>query len=247
MSDVGRYVPLKTVVQYFLDEPGVSKSDGDFDTNWILAFRGMVLMGLQCEWEPLTVCLPVQGNKTVILPPDYISWTKIGILTGAKEISTLKVNKAMTTLKDTNPNRLDYLNPDTNNPGFPDLALNPFFLNFYFGSWYSPLFGIGNGLIQHGECVVDEKNGVIVLSPHYCYPDLMLEYISSPQKNGDYQIETCLQEALIAFLEWKNKVNTELNFYARFREGRRSLPNKRITLQNINQSIRENHGFKLKS
>lgn len=244
-SDIALYTPLKTMVSFFLDEH--KKSDGDFDRNWVLAFRALVLMGFQCTWEPLTVRLPLNGNQTATLPSDFITWTKIGILNASGEVSPLRVNKALTKLRDSNPNRLNYMTPDTPDLDFGNLVLNPYFLNYYFGNWYTPLFGLGNGLVQYGEIVVDEKNGVIVFGPNYNFSDVMLEYISSPQKNGDYQIETCMTEAVIAFLEWKNKLNTEANFYARFREGRRSLPNKRITLQEINEAIRHNSGFKLKN
>ena len=51
-------------------------------------------------------------------------------------------------------------------PDIPDVdAANffpsPFFYNYYFGSVYSPYFGIGNGLITNGDCIVDEKNKII--------------------------------------------------------------------------------------
>lgn len=163
------------------------------------------------------------------------------------QVSTLKINKSISTWRDNNPNRIEAITPDVNNAFFTGLPGFPYFINYYSNGYYTPLFGLGNGLIQYSECTVDEKNHLIVLSPQYPFPDIMLEYVSSPEKDDDYTIHTCLQEALIAFLEWKFKLGTRKDFYAAFDEGRRSLPNKRVTLQEINDSIRSQHGFKVKN
>ncbi len=243
MSDVGKYTPLKTIVGYFLDQ--YDKSMGDFDKCWILAFRALVNIGFNIMFEPKTLRLQVNGNQTVTLPSDYITWTKIGILNGSSEVSTLRVNRSLTTLKDNNPNRLSYLTPDINDQDFSNFVLNPYYLNYYFGNWYTPLFGLGNGLVQYGECVVDEKNKVIILGPQYPFDDLLLEYISSPQRDDDYQVETVCQEAVIAFIAWKMRLATEVEFYTRLREARRML--KPVRLQDINQAIREQQGFKVKA
>lgn len=245
MSDISLYVKLKRVVSMFLDAN--DKSMGDFDKAWIIAFRGMTTMGFSAEWEAKTVRLPVNGNLTVTFPSDYIMWNRIGVMNASGEISTLKINDSLTTFKDNNPNRIAQIYPDIPTLDLNGVIINPFYLGYYFGNWYGPLFGLGNGLVQYGDIRIDEKNGLIVLSPQYPYNDIMLEYVNCPQKDEDYQVHTCLQEALIAFLEWKFKLGTEPAFYARFREGRRSLPKKRVTLQQLNQVIRETHGFKVKN
>lgn len=245
MSDIGRYSPLKECVAFFLDANG--KSDRERDRAWLMSFRAYRTMGFAATWEPKTIRLPINGNLTVTLPADYITWTKIGVLNGSNEVSTLRINKSLTKLKDTNPNRQNYLTPDVPTKDFGNIAMNPFYLNYYFGNWYTPLFGLGNGLIQFSGVNVDEKNNVIVLDPTYPFDSIVLEYISCPEKDDDYMIETCLAEAVIAFIEWKFKLNTEQNFYARFKEGRRSLPNKRFSLQEANQAIRESNGYKMKA
>lgn len=245
MADLTRYTKLKRIVGFFLDEN--DKSIGDADKIWLLCFRAYTVMGFSAAWEVKTVRLPINGNLTVTIPADYISWSKIGIMNNNNEISALKINNQLTTFRDNNPQRLQDLAQDVNNGiGLADF---PYFVNYYGGNGYytAPLFGLGNGLIQYSECRIDEKNGVIILPTDYPFPDLMLEYISCPERDEDYQIETCLVEAVIAFIEWKMKLNTEQNFYARFTEGRRSLPNKRVTLQELNQAIRQNSGYKIKN
>lgn len=238
-----RYIPLKTVVSYYLDQ--YDKSIGDQDRCWVLAFRALMDIGYNISFEPKSVRLPVNGNMTVTLPADYIKWTKIGILNASGEVSTLKINNALTRFRDNNPNRLADIHGDIADTNFANLVLNPYFFNYYAGSYYTPLFSLASGLIQWGECSVDEKNNVILLSNTYPFADLLLEYISNPKNDGDYQIDVFCQEAVIAFIEWKMKQNTEQNYYARLREARRKL--KPITIQEINQGLRENQKYSLKA
>ncbi len=246
MKGTGKYTPLKTVVAYALDANNLSIAE--FDKAWLIAFRGFNLMGIQCAWEPKTVRLPVLPNMTVPLPADYVSWSKIGVMNNNGEISCFNINNSLTTFRDNNPQRLEDLAPDVNN-SFNQLFGFPYFLNYYgsgVGYYAIPFFGLGNGEITYSDCRVDEKNNVIVLPMNYPFADIMLEYVSCPQDDEDYEIYTCLVEATIAFIEWKMKLNTEQNFYARFIEGRRALPNKRVTVQELNNMIRNPHGYKIK-
>jgi hypothetical protein len=244
MSGFQQYIPLKTCVSYFLDQYG--KSMKEFDRCWILAFRALTSLNYSVAAEPKSVRLPVQPNLTVILPPDYVAWTKIGIMNNNNEVSTLKINNGLSILRDNNPNRLSYMTPDISN-AMPLIAGFPFFFNYFDNGLYFNLFGVGGGLIQYGECRVDERNNVIVLDPNFHYSEVVLEYMSAPQMDNDYTIPTQLQEAVIAFLAWKLKLDTDQQFYARVIEGRRSLPNKRVTLQEVNEVIRQSTGQYLKS
>lgn len=243
-NDIQSYIPLKTVVGYFLDQ--YDKSMGDFDKAWILAFRALVDLGFDIAFEPKTVRLPVNANKTVNFPSDCVSWTKIGVLNNVGEVSTLRINNALTTYKDTNPNRLSQLTPDVQN-AVPMILGFPFFFNYYDNGLYYNLFGVGGGLIQYGSCRVDNKNRVVILEPDFIYSSIIFEYISSPEKDGDYAIQIQLQEAVIAFIAWKFRLDTDQNYYGRVIEGRRKLPGKKVTLQTINQVLREPNGMKLRS
>jgi hypothetical protein len=239
---LAKYSSLKSCVSMFLDEH--DKSMGDFDKAWVLAFRGMEKLGYAIAYEPKTLRLPVSGNKTVPFPTDYVSWTKIGILTNEGKVSTLKINNSITTFKDNNPNRLQQINGDVQS-GFSTLTSIPYYLNYYFDGQYMPLFGVGGGLVQYGECRVDEKNNVVVLSPDFKYDSIIFEYINSPEMDGDYQILSSLREAVIAFIAWKMKLGARADFYGEAVEARRTLPKKKVTLQVINQVIRESTGMKL--
>lgn len=243
MSDILKYVPLKQIVSYTLDE--LNKSEGDFDSAWILSFRALIDMLFDVTAEPITIRVLVNGNQTANLPPDCISWVKIGIMDECGKLNTLKINNSISTVKDTNPNRLNYLTADVQG-GFPFLN-SPFFLNYYYNGIYQPLFGATGGLVTYGECRVDEKNNVIVFPPDFKYTSILLEYISSPEKNGDYTVPTACQEAIIAFIKWKMKMGQREDYIAEKINARRRMPKKRVNLQMVNDVIRESRGQKLLS
>lgn len=244
MTDATPYVPLKRIVSYVLDE--LSKSMSDFDKCWILAFRGLVDLNFDVSGEPKSVRIPLDANKTAPLPTDCLMWSKIGILNNRGEISSLRINNSLSIYRDNNPNRISQLTPDIND-ALPLLTGNPFYLNYYYNGMYQTLFGVGGGLIQYGDCRVDEKNRVILFPDTFAYEHVIVEYISSPEKDDDYQIELCMQEAVIAFIKWKLKAGTDRDYYAEAIKGRRRMTNKKVTLQSINQVIREATGFYLKS
>lgn len=245
MSDeIGKYTPLKTVISYFSDQ--YDKSEGDQDRYWLLGLRALVDLNYEISAEPRTVRLPVQANKTVPFPADCLSWSKIGLLDANGQMVTLKINNGLTTFRDNNPNRLELLTPNINNTITALSGVN-LFLNYYYQNNYYNLFGLGNGLVQYGECRVDEANQVVVLDPRFKYDNIMFEYISSPMKNEDYMVETALQEAVIAFIEWKLKLAPRELYYAAATIARRRMPGKKVTLQTINQVIRESDGMKLRS
>lgn len=243
-DNIGTYTPLKTIVSYFLDQ--FKKSDSDQDEVWIIGLRALTELNVDISAEPLTVRIPVDGNKTAQFPSDCLQWSKVGLINAAGEMSTLKINRGLTTYKDLHPDRLAKLTPDIND-SISALGGIPMFLNYYYNDGFYNLYGVGNGLIQYGECRIDDKKRVVVLSPDFPYDSILFEYISAPQRNQEYQVETVLQEAVISFIAWKMKLDTAENYYAEVTKARRRLPGKKVTLQGINQVIRESNGMKLRS
>lgn len=229
-----KYEPIKATVSFFMDQ--YIKSDGDQDLYYLLAYRGLENMHYNISAEPKTVRLPVSANQTVDFPADYVDWVKIGILNNNGEISTLKINNALTTFRDNNPNRLSQLTPDItdgwiNNQNAP-------YINFFDNGMYQTLFGIGGGLVTYGDCRVDENNNIVVLSPNFKYDSILFEYISSPKRDNDYLVDVRLREALIAFIAWKCNLDSRQNFYAAQIEARRMI--KPIKLQSFQETIRLN-------
>lgn len=241
---LGKYVPLKMAVSFASDE--LDKSEGDQDRFWLLALRGLLHLNFQFSAEPETFRIPLNGNKTANFPSGCLGWTKIGVLNNEGEISTLKINNGLSKWRDQNPNRIALLTPDINDT-ITSLSAAPLFLNYYYNNSYCNLYGVGNGLIQYGSCTVDDANELVVLDPDFRFDSIMFEGIFAPQREDDYKIPLVLLEPVIAFIKWKLKLGAREEFYAAATEARRNMPNKKVTLQQVNQVIREPNGMKLRS
>lgn len=243
-NDIDFYTSLKTTVAYCLD--GNNKSEGDQDQAWLLGLRGLVDLNFEFSASPMTVRIPKNKNQTVSFPPGCLSWTKIGLLNEKGETVTIKINNGLTRFMDLNPKRIQSLTPDINNSVTAMSGTNVY-LNYYFNGNYCNLFGVGGGLIQYGECRVDEQNRVVILNENFPYDHIMFEFISAPIKQEDYIFPTALQEAVIAFIEWKLKIAPRELYYAAATVARRRIGGKKVTLQGINQVLRESQQMKLRS
>lgn len=235
-----KYESIKRVVALFLDQ--YNKSDGDQDQAYLLAWRGLEKLHYNISAEPKTLRLPVNSNKTVYFPADYIRWVKIGIMNQNGEINTLRVNRALTTFRDNNPNRLQALTPDIVD-GWVNGANVPY-MNYFNNGFYQPLYGVGYaGVVTYGSCTIDEINNVVILNPNFQYDSILFEYISSPEKDADYLVDVRLREAIIAFIAWKLKLGTRQEFYGEAIEARRTI--KPINFQSFEQTIRLNEKMTL--
>lgn len=242
-TDIVPEIPLLQIVDYALDE--LKKSDGDRDRYWVLAFRALVDLLFDIAAKPVTFRLPVNANMTVNFPPGCLSWTKIGILNNNGEISTLKINNALTTWKDLNPKRLTSLTPDITD-SLPTLIQSPFYLNYFYDGVYQPLFGVGGGLIQYGDIRVDDANRIVILQPDFKYAQILFECLYAPQKDPDYKVPIQLLEVIVAFIKWKDKLGTYQEYIAEKIKARRRMPKKKVVLQHINQVLRESESQKLR-
>ncbi len=244
MPDIDSYMPIKTMAAFCLDEK--SKSTSDLDRVWLLMLRGLIKLRFAFAAEPETIRVPVSDSKIAPFPSGLLNWSKIGLLNASGEMSTLKINNGLTTWQDNSPNRLTSLSTPVINTSVGQLASAPVYLNYYYNNGYYNLYGIGGGLIQYGSCKVDEEKRIIILPLDFQYDSIMVEGIYAPERmNGDYLVPITLLEPLIAFAKWKLGIGPRAEFYAEATEARRSI--KKVTLQSINQVIRESEGMKLRS
>ena len=245
-AELGKWVSLQSVVSLAIDEMDASYGNS-FDKAWLMGLRALVEINFDVSAEPKTIRIPLNGNKTANIPMDCISWTKIGILDSHGKISTLKINNALTTWMDNNPNRLTKLDEVQVNDSIGALTAAPLYMNYYYNGNYANLYGVGGGLIQYGECRVDDKNNIIIFPPDFRYDSVLFEYISSPERDTDYKVELRFQEAIIAFIKWKFKQGDERSFYNAVTQGRRRGGKKKVILQQIAEVLRVDTGMKLLS
>jgi len=201
-------IKLKDII--FMYSEASKQNEGEFLRFWRIAFRAFIQMGLNAFWEPITTQLVVGANKTALLPVDLIQWIKIGYFNYGGELATLRVNNDLTTYKDNSANRLTDITPEVQQILTSDcwFDINQFTGVQGFGwsglSGYAQRFGAGSHLVQPGECRVDMANRVIVLNPNFQYPNIIIEYLSSPEQNDDYAIPLQFQEAMIAWLGYQD-------------------------------------------
>jgi hypothetical protein len=195
---IERYVKLSDCVNMYIDES--RQTSKEFRRLWALAFRGLTDIGLDVSWSPKQVVLPLNPNLTATLPIDYLNWVRVGVFNSFGELATLRVNEELTTYKAKDPDRISKIQNQLG--GSPNYEQYP----YWWGGWddgdYEHYFGAGSGLVQDGDCKIDNSNKVIIFSPDFDQSQVVLQYMSSPVMNDDYVIDLGCQEALIAFLRW---------------------------------------------
>ena len=198
------YINLDSCINDYIIES--NKSVNDYYRLWQLAFRGMEDMGLDFFYHIKSVKLPINANMTVTIPPDYINWTKVGVLNNKGEIIPLYYNDRYTTYADLWPNRTT-VNQDSSTLFSQDWGWGVWG-NYWNGMAYTNIYGVPAGRPYLGEFKIDTVNGVILLNANYQYDYLMLEYVSSPMQGQEYYLPMQFREALISWLRWKDIQST---------------------------------------
>lgn len=204
MAQHQQYIPIDDPVNAYLDESeqGVHK----YFKVWQLAFRAMTEMGLDFFYQIKSVKLPINANKTVMLPADCLKYSKIGVLNDRGETIPLRFNEKLTYFADQLPDRLTKTQDNT----IPNAFVNnsPIWYNYWNGYAYSPVFGLPSGAPFVGSFKIDEHNGVILLDENFIYEYLMVEYVASPKQGEVYYIPIQFKEAIISYLRWKDIIST---------------------------------------
>jgi hypothetical protein len=201
-SNVQGWISIDSCVKAYMDES--EQSMHKYFKLWQLSFRCMEQLGLDFFYQVKTVKLPVNDNKTVTIPSDYINYTKIGILNNRGEVIPLSYNNKLTNYADLFSNRAEKTEDNTLFDMYSPQSPN--FYNYWNGSAYGNLYGVPSGAPFVGSFKVDIQNNVILLNENFYYDYLMVEYIGSPEaKEGqDYYIPMQFREAMISYLAWKD-------------------------------------------
>jgi hypothetical protein len=204
-------IGLKTLVAELIDAK--DSSSQDFRRLYNIGVRGLREFNSDVVGTFATALLPVNANKTVTLPPDYISYSKMGVINERGEIVTLRLNNQLTTYNDAHTLKQDRFEnvPElttVTNPGVP--YGYPFiYFNFFVSNQSYNLFGIGGGGQDIGEYKVDEECGVIVLGPYFQWDKILLEYLSDGMdcECDDYMVDSRASEAMVAYMRWKSALD----------------------------------------
>lgn len=203
MSQNRQWVKLDEAVNFYLDES--EQSNHKYFKIWNLAYRWLHDTGLDAFFIVKSVKLTVNANLTVQLPADYLSYSKVGVLNEQGELITMGVNNNLTVAFDLSPNRISQVEDPTlvtieNQTGV-------WWFNYWNGYGYGNLYGAPSGTPFIGSFKIDNANGVVVLSPGFAYPYIMLEYVSTPSPGKEYYYPIQFREALIAWLRWMDIIS----------------------------------------
>jgi len=203
MAQHQNWITLDSVIYDYINSAELSNNK--YFKLFHLAFEFLEDVGLDFFYQIKSVKLPKNANNTVTLPPDFLQYTKFGILNGVGEIVPLKYNDKLTTFKDLSPDRLTNVTSE-NFVNFYSFS-SPVFFNFWDGDSYANLYGVSYSGLYGGGFKVDQANGVILLDPNFGYNETVLEYVASPQEGQDYYIPMQFRSALKCWLAWQDIAN----------------------------------------
>jgi hypothetical protein len=202
-----QYIKLKDIVLLYIE--AAKKTDAEFLRLWRLAFRGFSQMGINAFWAAKQIVIPVNSNLTATLPDDYLQWIRIGTFNQNGEFRILSVNNSLSTFGDLSSNRLSAIQSQVSQLE-PFLIGNPVYATPYVSetdsNYDAAQFGLGSRLLTDGSCKVDVRNRCIIFDVNFSNSTVALEYIYSPEMDEDYEIPFEFQEAMLAWLNWQDKI-----------------------------------------
>lgn len=200
MGQKAGYFNLDECIYDYIDQS--EQSNHKYFKLFNIAFRGMEQMGLSFFYKIRSVKLPVNANKTVTLPSDYIKYSKIGVFNATGEVICLKYNDKLSLFADLLPDRQT---KTEDNSLFNLFQFNfPIFYNWWNGYNFQNLFGIPSGGPFLGSFNIDNANGVILLNQDFIYDYLLIEYVAAPIQGETYYVPIEFRNAMIAWLGWQD-------------------------------------------
>lgn len=198
-----KWILLDEAINEYLVES--EQSNHKYFKLWHLGFGGMMDLGLDAFFIVRSMKLPVASNKTVPLPPDFLQYSKVGVLNGKGEIIPLSVNNKLTVAFDIQNARLE----KTQDPNIPTATDQSgiWWYNYWDSGFQGNIYGLPSGTPFIGSFKIDNENGVIILSEDFAYDYVMLEYVSSPTDKGEYYIPVHFKQAIVAYLRWKDIIS----------------------------------------
>lgn len=197
------WVTAQEIVSAYLDES--EQSIHKEYKCWQLVFRCMNELGLDFFYQIKSQKLPIQANLTVMLPPDYLNYTKIGVFNNRGEIIPLKYNNKLSFFQDLQSTRLQ--NTQDQSLFNYYCGTSGVFYNYWDGFVLQPIYGAPSGAPFVGSFNIDRSNGVILLDETFCYDYIVIEYVASPMQGQTYYVPIQFYEAVLSYIRWKDIIS----------------------------------------
>lgn len=178
-------IQVSEVVGMFLDTSDFGNAE--YSKAYRIAIRGWRQLQWDVSGTMKTTRLLVMSNLTADLPDDCLSIDKIGVGGNGGELALLTRNDNITATCDLEEEYERTIYPPEGND-----------INIYPHSGRS----LGVGSINNiGEYAL--QGNKVILSPSFCYSELILVYMSSSTPDGEYLIDEMGSEALLAYIRWQ--------------------------------------------
>jgi hypothetical protein len=218
------YTDLDQVVNDFIitldgDDYAAGASDTAIRT---MALRGVRDMGFDMLKVVRSLKLPINSaTDSVVLPDDYVDWTKIGVVGTDGLVYVLGENKNINySQKYSTVNNLNYdqdgdgllerEDSKTSTSGGSPVAdsgitdgMNSYiFRNYIHGDDAGRLYGIGGGK-YYGEFRVNLDQNRIELKTNSNLSELVIEYVADEARSANPRVHVYAEEALRAYIYYR--------------------------------------------
>lgn len=200
MAQKQGWITLDSIIYDYINAAELSQNK--YFKLFHLAFEIMEDLGLDFFYQIKSVKLPINANKTINLPPDYLNYTKLGVLNANGGLVPLKYNDSLTAFADNFSTRI----ADTTGSGLANFysVSSPTFYNYWNGNSYTNLYGVNYNGLYGGGFKIDSANGVILLDSNFAWDGLILEYVASPLEGQEYYVPMMFRGAIKDGLAWKD-------------------------------------------
>ncbi len=265
------YIPLNQVINDFV----ITLDTDDYVSNApdttirSFALRGIREMGFDMLKAIRSLKLPVGTNNTVVLPDDYVDWSKVGVVGQDGLVYVLgenkNINMSQTYSTDSDGDNFDADGDDlfdrTDSKGATDSGspassssiadgMNSYiFRNFVLDNNQGRLYGLGGGN-YYGEFRVNLDQNRIELKSNSSISELVIEYVADEARSSNPRVHVYAEEALRCFVYYKmveRKASVPANEKARARQeyyNERRKANARMksfTKEELLKTIRKNY------
>ena len=233
-----QFVTLDEVIQSLLVEEG-KNSEHEYLRYFNLGLKGLKELAFDVSKNIRTVQLELNDVSSVVLPPDYVKYTRISVTDSSGILNTLGRENNMTLLEGAKRTTSisDTLDPPT----------------FSYGMWSN--YGQGGGNNVNGYYRENHDAGTIEFSDMKAGTTVVLEYISDGStglSGEEIKIHSFAEEALTAYIYWKSihrkrainmneKMLAEKNYYNQKRLARARMQsfNKEEALQTTRKAFKQ--------
>tara|TARA_R100001594_G_scaffold5456_3_gene16973 strand:+ start:3934 stop:4644 length:711 start_codon:yes stop_codon:yes gene_type:complete len=183
------FVKVEEIINEILVEEGKT-SENDFLRYFKLSLGGIKELSLDVGGNTKTIELLIDSSTmSVVLPDDYVKYTKIGRYLGDGEIHSLGLK-----------NKKSLINTTSSGTSASNDELDPTYFE------YITEYGLGGGNNTNGYYRVDMENRTIQFTSDVSGP-IVLEYVSNSAfsaRDNAVVIHELLAEALKSYIFWKS-------------------------------------------